>query len=246
MQVTLLESNQLIHKFIVQYAENSHGLKPKKGKTNLMVGNILMCEPKQAPQPESKTGLGIGASMKKVGRTIAAAIGGGQSSSSTARIKTSNYSMLLWYWAPSSALGSIVTNGLKLRPSGLLVFYDRLSRALSKWDTPEHGHLLLCEVSLGSVYKSPHGVGFWASAAANGKANTKGSRKIPHGYDTVKGTGAFMPDWSRNQTWQGAIVPSGATVRNPRYPSYELDYNEYIICDESKARVKFVVELNTK
>jgi len=64
----------------------------------------------------------------------------------------------------------------------------------------------------------------------------------PAGFHSVKGNGKRIPTWKSNVTYEGAIVPCGSTRDNPRFSSYDLVYNEYIVYDPNRLKVRFLVE----
>ncbi|ODM88691.1 Poly [ADP-ribose] polymerase 1 [Orchesella cincta] len=95
--------------------------------------------------------------------------------------------------------------------------------------------MLLCSVSLGRVYESPHGFQHWSA---------KGG--VPHGFSTIKGMGKFVPYWGENFGDDSVIVPCGKTIQNQKFQTYNLDFNEYIVFEGKRIKIKYAVDVEIK
>ncbi|ODM86569.1 Poly [ADP-ribose] polymerase 1, partial [Orchesella cincta] len=139
--------------------------------------------------------------------------------------------VLLWFKTNSKGVQRLAQQN-----DGCVAFYDRLCRALPENPNNMHSSLrqlmILCSVSLGRVYESPHGFQHWSA---------KGS--VPKGFATIKGIGKFVPDWEENFVEESVIMPNGKTTKNTKFPSYSIDFNEYIVFEAKRIKVKYAVDV---
>ncbi|ODM87512.1 Poly [ADP-ribose] polymerase 1 [Orchesella cincta] len=62
-------------------------------------------------------------------------------------------------------------------------------------------------------------------------------------FNTVKGTGKYVPCMGDSIADDSVIVPCGKTMQNQKFQSYKLDFNEYIAFDAKRVQVKYAVDL---
>jgi hypothetical protein len=153
---------------------------------------------------------------------------------------------LLWHGSPVSNFISILSQGLRIAPpeaprTGLMFgkgiyFADMLKKSLNYTNSHISGNiscLLLCEVALGTVYKVYH-----AEYMEEAKAGT----------NSTMGCGKNGPDHEKSFiTYDGMKIPLGPIISYPQ-PSkdihFSLNHNEYIVYDESRVRVKYLVQIH--
>ncbi|ODM90098.1 Poly(ADP-ribose) polymerase pme-1 [Orchesella cincta] len=138
--------------------------------------------------------------------------------------------MLLWYKTNPRGIQKLAG-----KMDGCVAFYDRLGRAFpenpNNMKNSSRQIIVLCAVSLGNVHKSPHGFQHWVNIG------------VPRGCNSVKGVGKKIPDYSANVDDDSFTIPSGPTKKNGEFKNYELDFNEYIVFDASRIKVKYAVDL---
>lgn len=141
---------------------------------------------------------------------------------------------LLWHGTKRANIPHILNNGFQLPANRRqmfgtgIYFADRISKS-SNYSDLDVTFLLLCEVGLGNVYscKQPHND--WTSA--------------PSGFDSVKANGTYVPDWTDDGRYIGALIPFGKTAKCTKYDSHAVNYNEFIVYDPSRIIIRFLVEV---
>ncbi|CAL8135933.1 unnamed protein product [Orchesella dallaii] len=147
---------------------------------------------------------------------------------------TNSYRILLWHGTNPAAVPGIIQNGFRMGTGGLygggIYIADRISKSAGYTGTASNGNsfFILAEICPGKVFKAHHFHSEYKSA--------------PPGFDSVKGMGGTIPTWKQNKNYKGAILPCGISTPNPRHPSYDMLYNEYILYDSKRINVRFIVE----
>lgn len=146
---------------------------------------------------------------------------------------------LLWHGTRLTNFIGILTNGLKIAPPAASMSGSRFGRGIYFSDciTKSAGYcrvsgenttglLLLCEVALG---RSQESLG----------------RSLPlqSGYDSLQGLGHYYP-LPNHVRADGLIVPNGNLVQSG-HNTAPL-FNEFVVYDESRVKIRYVVKLNFK
>ncbi|XP_021955569.2 uncharacterized protein LOC110851932 isoform X3 [Folsomia candida] len=139
--------------------------------------------------------------------------------------------MLLWFKTTPDSVRRLAAG-----EDSCTAFYDRASRALPSAADKMHDNwrqtVLLCKVTLGNMLKSEHGYSHWRKC-----------HRPPKGCDSVKGVGKYTPNWKKNLSHKSTIVPVGETEKSTRFPSFEIDYNEYMVFQSHQIKVKYAVDI---
>lgn len=133
----------------------------------------------------------------------------------------------------------ILSNGLKIAPPqaqhtgdmfGKGIYFSDMVTKSAQYCCADrnnrYGLLLLCEVALGDMHECLKG--FPVSKVTS---NT-----------SVKGCGQIYPNPDENVIFDDVVVPCGRPLTNPRIQS-SLKYNEYIVYDEAKVNVKYLLKV---
>ncbi len=147
---------------------------------------------------------------------------------------------LLWHGSRITNFVGILKNGLKIAPlqaertgdmfGNGIYFSDVVTKSAQycRVDRNDrYGLLLLCEVALGDI--DDHRKGFTSSCDALSG-------------NSVKGCGQTFPNPQENVVLGGIIIPCGNLITDQSIHS-ELKYNEYVVYDESKVNIKFLVRV---
>lgn len=139
---------------------------------------------------------------------------------------------LLFHGTRLTNIVAIMTNGLKLPEYGGMLgrgiyFSDAVSKSVAYCRVSnENGLMLLCEVALGN----------YETSAAPGPGYV-----YPAGTESVQALGNYHPA-TFNIRPDGLIVPDGVLVeRND--PNVHLRFNEYIVYDESRVKIRYLLKL---
>lgn len=163
-----------------------------------------------------------------------------------------NFPLMLWHGTLAEKIPSIMQNGLRCsnREGRMLgkgiYFADRASKSAQyckKITKIPHnrngftGYLFLCEVNLGRIYQT-----FVPNDEAGELPKAFQVDESERMYDSVIGIGARIPSAKTNI--DGVIWPLGITVENTqlRSTSYKLLFNEYIIYDAKRVKMKYLVK----
>lgn len=150
--------------------------------------------------------------------------------------------MLLWHGTKLAKVAPILEDGFKLPPQNNqmfgkgIYFADRVSKSCNYTDGTHSGsiaYLFLCDVLVGRVHKSKK---------PQNKL-TKPPKGFFRNYESVMCKGKFIPDKLQYKKLEGCIIPCGPTICDPKYSSRILEYNEYIVYDTSKIRIKYLVKV---
>ncbi|XP_021959434.1 poly [ADP-ribose] polymerase isoform X2 [Folsomia candida] len=145
-----------------------------------------------------------------------------------------NNRKLLWHGTKRSNIPAILQNGFRLPNSAGqmfgsgIYFADRITKS-SNYSDQDATFLLLCEVGLGRIY----------SCAKSHNHLTA----PPSGFESTKGNGTYVPDWTDNGNYMGSHIPFGRTARCTKYDSHAVLYNEFIVYDPQRIIVRFLVEV---
>lgn len=146
--------------------------------------------------------------------------------------------MLLWHGTSRKNLISILRNNLKLPVQAThghmfgpgIYFADRMSKSANYTDPSGPNVFLLCQVALGRkwrVFEAEH------------------FDYAPDYFDTLKAVGMYIPDIEgQEMLGEYCKIPCGRTVTHPDpdvWSSTSLQYNEYIVFDQDRIRIKFIV-----
>lgn len=154
--------------------------------------------------------------------------------------------MLLWHGSRLTNFVGILSQGLRIAPPEAPVtgymfgkgvyFADMVSKSANYCATSSSantGLMLLCEVALGScneLYSSDYN-----------------ANNLPPGKGSTKGCGASVPNAREFETLaNGCVVPCGAPAAAPLSAGrtyHDLLYNEYIVYDTAKIRMRYLVRL---
>jgi hypothetical protein len=170
----------------------------------------------------------------------------------TPKIESKTKNMLLIHGTPNRNIISILKNGLKINPGGNvyitgrlfgdgLYFADTFIKSCkytdgwyNNWyrdDDDDHICLFLVEVAVDNLArytKCPFDAG---------------SRfKVPTGHKSVMGVGKITPDMKQVKKMGNCIVPVGAMIPSSTPDAY-LNYNEYVVYNESDVRLRYIVTL---
>ncbi|CAL8135941.1 unnamed protein product [Orchesella dallaii] len=142
-----------------------------------------------------------------------------------------NENLLLWLKTTPTGIQKLAQG-----TDACIALYDRICRAYTEkpayLKAPLHQIFILCEVSLGRKLKDRNGFRVWSKVG-----------QIPPGFDTVKGMGNLCPDWKENYYEDSATFPCGPTVKHQVYKKYELNFNEYVVFERNRIKVRFAVEV---
>ncbi|CAL8135955.1 unnamed protein product [Orchesella dallaii] len=140
--------------------------------------------------------------------------------------------MLLWFKTTPAGIKKLAHG-----TDGCVALYDRICRAFTEkpenLQAPLRQIFLLCEVSLGKVYNDLQGYQRWSRVG-----------QAPSGFDTIKGIGSFCPDWNENYSEGFVVFPCGPTVKQQGFRKYEINFNEYIVFERNRIKIKYAVELD--
>lgn len=149
--------------------------------------------------------------------------------------------MLLWHGSRLTNFASILSNGLKIAPPGVVLaghyfgkgiyFADMISKSANycRHQLKNNvGFLLLCEVALGNMQE--HKKSF-------------PMKKLPKNYNSLKGIGNTFLDSSKSIQFQNKFnVPLGKPITDQSIMS-KLRHNEYVVYDESQVNIKYLVQV---
>ncbi|CAO2203462.1 unnamed protein product [Urochloa humidicola] len=142
--------------------------------------------------------------------------------------------MLLWHGSRLSNWAGILSQGLRIAPSGKGVnFADMFSKSAKYCCASEassSGVLLLCEVALGDM-----------NELLDGDYN---ANNLPQGKLSTKGVGRMMPDLAEYRTTDdGVLVPLGKPKEDASKRGGCLFRNEYIVYDVDQIRMRYALHV---
>jgi hypothetical protein len=77
--------------------------------------------------------------------------------------------------------------------------------------------------------------------------NTKNFSSPPNGFDSIKVVGKYTADKQLTEKYnKDVIVPVGKTIKNPSVTQSEYDFNKYIVFDQKRFQIRFIVEFETE
>ncbi|OXA50566.1 Poly [ADP-ribose] polymerase 2-B [Folsomia candida] len=143
------------------------------------------------------------------------------------------FTMLLWTKTSPESVRRLASGR-----DGCFAFYDRFSRALplpmDKMKENLRQIFILCKVNLGRKYKSPHGYPTWGKVSHPPRGS---------GCDSVQAVGKYKPNWKKNVQYKSTIVPLGESEKSTRFPTFEVDYNEYFVFKADQIKVKYAIDV---
>jgi len=156
--------------------------------------------------------------------------------------------MLLWHGSRVSNFMGILSQGLRIAPPEApvtgymfgkgLYFADFVTKSANYCHATQaapDGIMLLCEVALGRP-----------KPMLQADPELTLGRVTQEGFDSVKGCGKFMPGKDADaETWEGMRVPCNSTKPSGVKGSALL-YNEFIVYDTARVRIRFACELRHK
>lgn len=148
---------------------------------------------------------------------------------------------LLWHGSRLTNFVSILSEGLKIAPSGIrtvgdmfgkgIYFADMLNKSAAYCyaeETNNTGLALLCQVALGNsqeCYEGDHKI------------------KLREGFQSVKGVGKSQPNPDQKYIRDdGVEIPFGEQEQQENITS-ALHRNEYVIYDAAQAKIEYLVQL---
>lgn len=145
--------------------------------------------------------------------------------------------MLLWHGSRLTNFASILSKGLVIGPqvNGSmfgrgLYFADMLCKSIAYCQGQVGGTcmLVLCEVALGNMLENRQ-----ANAAA-----------LPTNYHSTKGLGAYVPDPKQAVVRRdGVVIPLGPAINAVNRNAVGLNYNEYIVYNDSQVNIQYLVTI---
>ncbi|CAI2354753.1 unnamed protein product [Caenorhabditis sp. 36 PRJEB53466] len=153
--------------------------------------------------------------------------------------------MLLWHGTRKENISSILERGLLTDPGHAarhgkmfgngIYFADAFVKSYG-YANRERGdaYLFLCEVAVGKVFENTTAMGERAILA------TLQSEE----YDSIKGVGKWAPETKHDKTWKDMIVFLGKLNTN-RTNAAGLNYNEYIVYEEDRVTLRYLVKVKT-
>ena len=150
---------------------------------------------------------------------------------------------LLWHGSRLSNFVSIISSGLRINPGNVIrtgsMFGNGLYFANSSTKSAQYmytsytnglGIMLLCEVALGTCYEN---------------YNANYITNLPSGMHSTHGVGQYTPDPKSYITREdGTIIPTGKLIKRQNF-SGSLNYDEFIIYDQSQLRIKYLFIVGT-
>jgi len=172
--------------------------------------------------------------------------------------KYKNYKnrMLLWHGSDAANIAGILTKGLKIAPpeadaTGYMFgkgvyFADAFQKSRNyassgnRRNSQNMKFLFLCQVALGKIYEC---------------LNAEYMEEAKQGFDSTKGLGRKGPSPSHiKTTFNAEIIPDSPIIEYPQRTTRDkdnnivkvpffLNWNEYIIYNESQAKLKYLIML---
>ncbi len=161
--------------------------------------------------------------------------------------------MMLWHGTKPTRVAPILRDGFRCPQTGNqmfgkgVYFTDRISKSAQYCNQNvycaipnpgEIGYLFLCEVTIGECYNAKNAKKTYQSAPTV----TRNDGSVIT-FDSVKCTGENVPDRQQQREIDGIIWPLGPTIKNTRFPTYTLSYNEFIVYNPEMVKIKYLVKV---